>query len=346
MKNALNQALRDWILAWRNGHVAVVLAIMVLMWLLIFFLPTELELSNPVAILDASHGASVRRAAAETGMDGQMFAQDQADYDARMAADPNILGVSVRGTPDALSVTIEAGAHVPPASVAALRASMDAIIRLARGQTDGTEMEAVVLRPGSRRAPLSLTGVPVFLVFEAGILGFLLVAVFVFQEKQEGTLRAYRAAPGGGAPYVAAKLAVFVGLSLAYGGGVLAAAALKGARPDWFGALGTLALSSAFMTLLGLGFATFFRNLSGWFFPGLGILLLNMAPFFSYARPSFNPAWIKAIPSYDALFLIRDYVLNPGTGSDAAAPLLRILAWTALAAVFCALAVRLRLLKE
>jgi fluoroquinolone transport system permease protein len=34
--------------------------------------------------------------------------------------------------------------------------------------------------------------VPVVIVFEVVLLGFLIAAVMMFQEKQEGTLRAYR----------------------------------------------------------------------------------------------------------------------------------------------------------
>jgi ABC-2 type transport system permease protein/fluoroquinolone transport system permease protein len=346
MSNILSQLKRDSILAWRNGHVGVVLVIMALMWLLIFFLPASLEKRQGELILDLSEGAVLRRAAELNGLSLAALAADKNDFERRMAENTGLIGVIAEGDAENLHVEILAGSHIPAANVALLRASVDELLRLSRGSGSDVRYPASYLESEAIAVPLNLVGVPIFLIFEAGILGFLLVAVFVFQEKQEGTLRAYRVAPGGPFPYIAAKLGVFVTLSVVYGAGVLAGAAIKGARPDWFGALVALALSSAFMTLFGLGFASFFRNLSHWFFPGLAVLLVNIVPFFSYSRPSFSPGWVKAIPSYDGVFLARDFVLNPASTADSALPFLRLGAWTLAAAVFAYVAVSRKLLKE
>jgi len=346
MSGALTQLRRDALLAWRNGHVAVVLAIMAVMWLLVLFLPERLEARAGELVLDLSEGAVLRRAVLEGGLSAGGLAADRADFESRLAADSGLIGIVVEGAAPELRVDILAGEHVPRENLALLGASVDELLRMARGDDSASRYPVRLLQPEARVVPLNLIGVPIFLVFEAGILGFLLVAVFVFQEKQEGTLRAYRAAPGGALPYIAAKLCVFVALSVAYGAGVLAVAAIKGARPDWLGSLAVLALCSAFMTLFGLGFASFFRNLSHWFFPGLAVLLLNIVPFFSYGRPAFSPAWVKAIPSYDAIFLARDLVLNPAASGGLAWPFARLALWTLAAGAFCFLAVSRKLLKE
>lgn len=344
--NALTQMKRDALLAWRNGHVAAVIAIMVIMWLLILFLPASMEKRHGELVLDLSEGAVLRRAAEENGVSLAALAVDRGDFERRMAADAGLIGVVASGADGELRVEISAGTQIPERNLALLRASIDELLRLARGSGSAGRFPVRLLGPEAEPAPLNLVGVPIFLIFEAGILGFLLVAVFVFQEKQEGTLKAYRTAPGGSMPYIVAKLGVFVGLSILYGAGVLAAAAVKGARPDWPATLGALALTSAFMTLFGLGFASFFRNLSHWFFPGLAVLLINIVPFFSYARPAFSPAWVKAIPSYDAIFLARDLILDPAGAAGAAGPFIRLAGWTAAAAPFCYLAVSRKLLKE
>lgn len=346
MRNIATQLRRDAVLAWRNGHVGVVLVILAVMWLLVLFLPERIEARRGELLLDLSEGGAFRSALAAAGLPLEGLAADRADFEARLAKDGSLVGLVVEGKAPELRVDILAGKSVPAANLALLEAGVDEMLRTAAGRGSAARRPLSLLEPEAKPVPLNLVGVPIFLVFEAGILGFLLVAVFVFQEKQEGTLRAYRAAPGGAAPYIAAKLGVFVLLSLLYGAGVLAAAAFKGARPDWPGSLSVLALASAFMTLFGLGFASFFRNLSHWFFPGLAVLLLNIVPFFSYGRPSFNPAWVKAIPSYDAVFLARDLVLNPAGAGDSAAAFLRLSAWTLAAAIFCFLAVSRKLLKE
>ena len=80
------------------------------------------------------------------------------------------------------------------------------------------------------------------------------------------------------------------------------------------------------MTLFGLGFAAWFNNLSQWFFPGLGLLILNMLPFFSYVYPVFNPEWIRFIPSHGLVFSLKESLFPAG------------------AVIFCAYSVKKRLL--
>jgi ABC-2 type transport system permease protein/fluoroquinolone transport system permease protein len=356
--------VRDSILAWRNGHVVVTLALMVLMILLVILLPAEIKATPGEVILDGTDGQLILAAARTAGLSMTAFTADRDDWDRRLADNTGMIGVLVQGGHAAVEVEISAGAHIPATNLALLRASIDGLVRMATltGSVDESQpvrskQSGAVDTAGSGRfpvsyleaeaahIPLNLGGVPVFLIFEAGILGFLLVAVFVFQEKQEGTVRAYRAGPAGSLPYIAAKLAVFVLLSLLYGAGVLGGAVVMGARPDIPATLLVLVAYSAFMTLFGLGFASFFRNLSHWFFPGLAILLLNIIPAFAYARPAFNPDWVKVLPAYDAIFMMRDTLFNPGVGLAMPA-LLRMAGWLVLSCVFCVMAVRFKLLKE
>jgi fluoroquinolone transport system permease protein len=100
------------------------------------------------------------------------------------------------------------------------------------------------------------------------------------------------------------------------------------------------------MTMFSLAVAVFFRNLSEWFFVGVAILLVNSLPMFSYAMPSFAPAWVTLIPSYPAVFASRD-VLFYGSGLLAISPTvlyLVVLNLLALAAAYAA--VRFKLLEE
>ncbi|MBN1242225.1 MAG: hypothetical protein JXA15_05890 [Spirochaetales bacterium] len=134
-----------------------------------------------------------------------------------------------------------------------------------------------VIRAAARPA-LHERMVTTLLVYEVLILGFLFVAVGLFQQFEEGSLRAYRLSPGGQARWMGAKLLVWTVAGVAYG---LAFLAASFELPAWRALPGVVALSalgSLLMTTLGLLLASFSRNLSQWFPPAVGLLALNMAP--------------------------------------------------------------------
>lgn len=359
---------RDSILLWRNGHVLVTAILMAVMITLTLLLPERIAGKPKELILDQLAGSPLQ--AAYAAQPKLRFAADEAGLRASLADDPGLTGIILRGTLEQPQATILAGAHIPDSALALLEASIDELLRRTRATpapaataelaetsaataanttatsaaTGPATMPTVHYLEAQRpEPPLYLRGLPVFLIFEAGILGFLLVAVFVFQEKQEGTLRAFLVTPAKRSAYLLSKLAAFTLLSLLYGAGVLAAGLLRGVQPNLAGILLTLTAAAASLTLLGLGFATFFDNLSQWFFPGLGVLVLNMAPFLSNVNPVFQPFWLSLAPSWPFLKL-AEHFLQP-TGQLPGLPLVLAACWLAGSAVFCALTLRFKLLK-
>jgi ABC-2 type transport system permease protein/fluoroquinolone transport system permease protein len=345
MKRFASMFARDALLAWRNGQLAVTVAIMLVMILLIVLLPAQLRTKPNEIILDLMEGRPLYRAALAGGANMEAFAADEGELAKRIALSGSAIGIVARDGQGGAAIELRAGASVPDSALALLEASLDELLRIADGRPSAVRFPVESLEPAPQPIALNLKGIPVFLIFEAGILGFLLVAVFIFQEKQEGTIRAYRASPGGALAYIGSKTLVFVTLSVLYGAGVIAAGTVMGARPNLAGTLLALAGASAALTLGGLGFACYFSNLSGWFFPGLGLLILNILPFFSYANPAFSPWWMNLIPSYPYLRLTESYFFNPGS------PPSQYLIWLALAwlgalAAFALVAVQSKLLKE
>lgn len=182
------------------------------------------------------------------------------------------------GFPVVMAVVLAASAL----SVHALRAVDDAAsVDAASGPEllEAGPWSITVLRPeASSRPALHERMVTTLLVYEVLILGFLFVAVGLFQQFEEGSLRAYRLSPGGQARWTGAKLLVWSAAGVAYG---LAFLAASFEPPAWSALPGVVALSalgSLLMTTLGLLLAAFSRNLSQWFPPAAGLLALNMAP--------------------------------------------------------------------
>ena len=342
MRRLASLVTQDFTLAWRNGHILVVLVIAALMIAIIAFLPQEMAIGPGEYVLDEIPGAPVRAAILELGGDTSALPRTREEYDALRESRPNAIGIEVTGSLESPQVRIDARTGVPPQTMNLLVASVEQVLQIARGETL-PEPDVEFLRPQARVVPLNLAGIPIFLAFEVGILGFLLVAVFVFGEKQEATIRAYRVSPGGLWPYIVSKAVVFLLISIAYG--VVVVAAGFGFRVDWLSVLALVVWASLFMTIFGLGFAAWFRNLSHWFFPGLAVLVLNLLPFVSYVYPVWSPGWITVVPSYALVYALREALFPTGNPQLVVRTLVTGAAWLAAAVVFCALSVRAKLLK-
>lgn len=341
--NAVTTLLaQDGKLIWRNGHAAVVAGIALLMIALVIFLPEEFSTGPGEYLYDAIPGSPLRNALVEMGADLSGLPESQQELNELLGENPNAIGIIVQGTIEQPVVSITQPREIPEQSINLLQATIDTALRTLQG-ADLEPAPVRRLRPQAEIIPTNLAGLPIFLGLEVGILGFLLVAVFVFQEKQEGTIRAYRITPAGLWPYLISKAAVFLLLSLSYG--IVVVAAGMGLGVNWPAVIALIAWASLFMTVFGLGFAAWFDNLSSWFFPGLAVLILNMLPFFSYIYPVFTPLWVPYIPSYGLLFALREALFPTGNPELITRTLLTGLAWLGAATVFAAFSVRARLLQ-
>ncbi|MBN2050399.1 MAG: ABC transporter permease [Spirochaetales bacterium] len=334
---------QDALLAYRNGHVLVVAAIAVIMVLLVLFLPAEIKSGPGEYFLDETPGKPLAEALLRKGGNPDALCADRTELQKKLTDDKNALGVVISGSLENPVVTISKPKSVAEKSMNLLMATIDQIILAVGNPGAGEDLTTEYLRPRSESPALNLSGIPVFLAFEVGILGFLLVAVFIFQEKQEKTLRAYRVSPGGLAAYLMSKTLVFVALSVIYAAVVVVAG--FGFSAPWGSVMLLVIYASTFMTLFGAGFAAWFHNLSHWFFPGLAILVLNMIPFGSYIFPSFNPAWVTVLPSYGLIFSLREALFPTGNADLIRTTLLTGLLWLAASTVFAAFSVRRKLMK-
>ena len=180
------------------------------------------------------------------------------------------------------------------------------------------------------------------LVFEGLILGFLFVAVGLFQELDEGSLRAYRLSPGGQLRWMAARYALWVGASVAYAAAFLACSFVWPGWQNVAGLLAVTALGALVMTALGLTVAVFSGGMSGWFIPAVGLLMVNMAPMglaASYPIAYWLTPGVAALAGCASVF---------GTGRPpmTGAAILWVCAAAAVALPLSWLAVRARVFKE
>ena len=215
----------------------------------------------------------------------------------------------------AAQVSAESGAssafglvYINPASLSPADPSL-ADPNLANPNLNPVNSNSAILEQGSRAASEGLRSalLPTMMAFEVVILGFLFIAVTVFQEKEEGVIRAYRVSPATTLGFCLNKVLLWTAISTIYGLILSLATANFGINYLQLAAL--LITASFFYSSLGLIIAVFFRNLSDWFIPGVGVLVVNMLPLLGLAVDSGNgsdsPLWMQMIPGFHSLSQFR-----------------------------------------
>jgi ABC-type multidrug transport system permease subunit len=342
MKRFISLFSQDLLLAYRSGHVFITILLLAVMLALVIFLPRELKVHNEL-LLDMAPGQPLAAYLKTQGLGEGVVYIDEAAFRADLDRQPNKIGVIFSGGVDAPHFEIITQNVIAEQNIGLLKASLDQAVLELRG-SGGTYLPVKLLRQSAPPPPFNLNLVPIILVFEVVLLGFFIASVMIFQEKQEGTLRAYRVSPSGSLNYILSKSALFLVLSLLYGLPVLLVA--FGTGINYPLVLLLLLLSSLLMTLFSIAVAVFFRNLSEWFFVGVAILLVNSIPMLAYAFPTFAPQWITWIPSYPAVFATRNVIFH-GSGLAEISPTLWFLITVNLAALAAAYtAVRFKLLRE
>jgi hypothetical protein len=302
--------LQDLIVAYRNGFIWVTLLLLVIMSLLVLLLPEKVESQTAELFYDGSVDQVMTSYLRRQGADESAIYTDRAALDDSLRENKGRIGIVFSGSLDHPAFTIITSGQVAEENLNLLAASLESMIADLRGTPGPENYRVEMLRPSSPPIPFNLVGIPVFIVFEVVLLGFFIVAVLVFQEKQEGVLRAYRVSPAGPLAYILSKNLLFIVLAIPYGG--LLVLIGYGFRVNFLNLFILIVLSSALMTSFGLFVAVFFNNVSEWFFVGVFVLLLNMLPLISYGLSVYAPVWLTWIPSYPVVFGVREILFPTG----------------------------------
>jgi ABC-2 type transport system permease protein/fluoroquinolone transport system permease protein len=202
----------------------------------------------------------------------------------------------------------------------------------------------IQLRPTAGKVPFNRGIVPLVITFDVVLLGFMFVAVMVFQEKQEGSIRAFRITPGRPLEYIISKASVNILLGLLYT--FLLILVVTGIPDRLFLLVVVVILCSLLMTLTGLLLSVFFNNLSEFLFVAVFISALFTLPMISYFQPSFAPSYLQAIPAYPVLFGLREILFPTGNEALIASVIRTLTAETVIVAIAAYGAVQRKLMKE
>jgi len=343
LKKIFTMILQNLVLSFRNSLVWVLFGTLIVMIVVVLFaMPKEYSISQVYYMLDNTAGSAIESTFERKGIEIGQFSRDQVELESSMKNSNNAIGVIFEGTMEKPEITLMHLGKLSEQNLNVIKATLEELVSSAVDGSAKSSPDIRFLRGQIEPVPKNLALVSVLMVFEVLILGFLLVAVFIFQEKSDGSIRAYRVTPGGTFLYISSKTLAFLVIGIVYGG-VLALLTM-GFDVNYLELFIVTVLGFILYTLIGMIIAVFFNNISEWFFIGITILLINMAPVFSHEFPAFSPGWISWFPSNSILFCY-DEIFFP-SGKSLLSPILLLALETIIAYVICHFIVNRKLMKE
>lgn len=331
---------QDLVMAYRNGLVLVAVVLSAVLILLVdFAFPKSAQLSATEYVVDSTPDRFVAAYLERAGKAGNLLGSED-ELLRRVKEDATAVGIAVRGTRQDPSVVVYRQGNEPEGAMQGLNASIALILR----EPQELHHEQVLLRPDAPKAAFNKSLVPVILATEVTLLGYLFAAVMVFQEKAEGSIRAYRVSPSGAWPYVASKLASNAILGVGYGAAILIFTV--GPSVSLLPALGLVALAALLLSAIGLTVSVFFEDLSGFLYPAMGLFLLFGLPVTAYFFPALQVRALGLIPSYPLAFGIREVLFPTGKQGFYLPVVGTLVAEAMVVALVCVKAVQKRLMRE
>ncbi|MHB1296046.1 MAG: ABC transporter permease [Anaerolineae bacterium] len=323
---------KETILAVRNLFPAIIVGLALLyaatlIWLVPEKVSVEPELYYAVTTPGAEEVVSRIIAPDELASEGAHLVDSRDAVLAGLQNERNSIGLVLGGSAGEPRIEMIFQGNESEQTRNALRLSLQD--NLARAAGAPQEVETIVLDETPREAvPLNKYLLPIFLLSEATMVGFILIAALVFIEKSEGTLRAYRVSPGKVPEYLGAKVAIMALLGVLFT--LVLTPLVAGLRLNYAALLALVMIGSVVTSSLALLVASFFPSLSQSI---VVVMLINLAlglPILSYIIPSFAPAVVRILPTYTLILNMRE-VLFYGANLAAIAPALGTLALWAVA---------------
>ncbi|AOT69638.1 ABC transporter permease [Geosporobacter ferrireducens] len=227
-----------------------------------------------------------------------------------MEADQEAVGLMIRQMQNKPGFEIIMQGYESDQSKNAFALSIESILNT--NQLNDPDIETVVLKQtvDYGKIPFNKSFVPLMILNEPVMLGFILLATLIFMEKEEDTIKAYMVSPGGIAEYLWSKVILIAVLGLI--STILITIFTMGFKINWLMLISITIAGSLFSSTIAMFIASFFDNISKAMIWVLGISLLLTAPMISYFAPSFAPRILTVIPTYSLMFAIREAIFPSG----------------------------------
>ncbi len=151
---------------------------------------------------------------------------------------------------------------------------------------------------------------PSFLTFNGSLMGMFILASYIFLDKKEGVIKAYAVTTSPVWQYLLSKVGVLTLTSLVTS--LIITIPVMGTQPNYLGMLVFLLGTGFAASALGLVIASYFDDIAQSFGVLFGLVIFLMLPNIAYFIPTWDPIWMKYIPTYAMLEGFKEILLPGG----------------------------------
>ncbi len=141
--------------------------------------------------------------------------------------------------------------------------------------------------------------VPLFIAFSGALMSFFIIMSYVFLDKSQGVIKAFAVTPSSVLKYLISK--IFVILTITILSSSIIIFPIMKLKPNYLLVFIFLIASTYLFSSLGLLVGSFFDTMSKAFGVLYIMMIAMMLPAFSYYISSFDPVWIRFLPTYSIL---------------------------------------------
>lgn len=152
--------------------------------------------------------------------------------------------------------------------------------------------------------------IPSILTFNGSLMGLFIVAAYIFLDKQEGIIKAYAITASSVWHYLMSKVGVILVTSII--SSIIIVVPIMGQQVNYPLLLLLLITSGFFVSSLGMVIASFYKNLMQAFGIIYAVIIVLLLPNIAYFVPSWEPLWIKLIPTHPLIQGFKETIMVNG----------------------------------
>jgi ABC-type multidrug transport system permease subunit len=307
MKKLLATFLNDAKLSFRGLYFYIELGMaLIFILVMLFVVPENFENSQRIFLVDETPDQNLSRVLSNSEV--EIF-KERGDLEKALEEDRSGVGLVLSMEKDILIYDFVLQGYESERMIQTITASFEAQLRrLSAGDFEGPSIE--YLKEKTQALSNRTQVLPVYLAMNIGLMGLFIIAAYIFLDKEEGVIKAYAVAPVSIFKYLLSKTMVMMMTGLATS--IPIVLLLHGLDVNYLYLILAIISFSFFGSALGLLVSSFFDTMM----KAMGVLylviMLMLIPTLSYFMPSFNPVWMKFLPSYHMLFTFRDLLVNQG----------------------------------
>lgn len=148
--------------------------------------------------------------------------------------------------------------------------------------------------------------IPVFLTFNGSLMSLFIIAAYIFLDKNEGIIKAYAITACSVWHYLISKIGVIILTSIVTT--LIITVPIMGLQPNYPAMILFLVTSGFFAASLGLFLTSYYKDIIEAFGAMYIIIVILIMPNISYFTPTWDPDWVKIIPSYVMLQSFKEII--------------------------------------